>query len=287
MSHKVAFLGLGVMGYPIAGHLQNKGYDVVVYNRTPSKAQSWQAEYGGKIATSPAEAAKDADIVISCVSDDNALKQVATGSDGAFPVMKRGGLFIDHTTASATISRELHAQGRTYGIDFLDAPVSGGKEGARQGRLSIMVGGDKAVYERAQPVFQAYAAKAVYVGGSGSGQLTKMTNQIMVAGITQAVAEAMRFMEKTGLDIPLAMSVLLESSGYSRLLEHRASSMLSRQFDSGFALSLLLKDVTLVEEEASRCGLDLPLTKMIQEICRSMQANGLGNQDITALISRL
>ena len=287
---KLAFLGMGVMGAPMAGHLLTKGgHQVTVYNRTRAKAEAWAASHGGKMASSPAEAVRGADMVFCCVGDDPDLRQVTLDPDsGAFAAMSAGSLFIDHTTASATIARELHAAAKARGIGFLDAPVSGGQAGAENGVLTVMVGGDAADYARAKPVIECFARSIALMGPAGAGQLTKMVNQICIAGLVQGLSEGIAFGQRAGLDMKLALEVISKGAAGSWQMENRGKTMIENQFDFGFAVDWMRKDLRICAEEAARNGADLSVTRLVagyyDEISRDM---GGARNDTSSLIRRL
>jgi 3-hydroxyisobutyrate dehydrogenase len=287
---KLGFIGLGIMGAPMAGHLLTKGgHQVTVYNRTRAKAEAWAAKHGGKMASSPAEAARGADMVFCCVGDDPDLRQVTLDPDsGAFAAMSAGSLFIDHTTASATIARELHAAAKARGIGFLDAPVSGGQAGAENGVLTVMVGGDAADYARAKPVIECFARSIALMGPAGAGQLTKMVNQICIAGLVQGLSEGIAFGQRAGLDMKLALEVISKGAAGSWQMENRGKTMIDNQFDFGFAVDWMRKDLRICAEEAARNGADLSVTRLVagyyDEISRDM---GGARNDTSSLIRRL
>jgi 3-hydroxyisobutyrate dehydrogenase len=284
---KLAFIGLGVMGFPMAGHLQAAGHTVTVYNRTGAKAEAWVEKYRGDAAATPAEAAKGADFVFACVGNDDDLREVTTGPNGAFAAMQPGAVFIDHTTASADVARELAAIATEKFLHWLDAPVSGGQSGAENGKLGIMVGGEAEIYARAEPLLQIYGKTVVHMGPAGSGQLTKMVNQICIAGIVQALAEAMAFAERAGLDGPKLLSVISKGAAQSWQLENRGQTMLDNKFDYGFALDWMIKDLGIVLAEARHNGAQLPLTSQIIDFYRELSAEGEGRMDTSILIKRL
>lgn len=283
---KVAFLGLGVMGAPMARHLTKAGHEVTVYNRTTAKAEAWVAEHGGRLALTPAKAAEGCAFVFSCVGADNDLREVTIGLDGAFNSMQTGALFIDHTTVSAQVSRELDAEAKARGIGFLDAPVSGGQAGAENGKLTIMVGGAAADFAKAEPVMQAYAQRIGLMGPVGSGQLTKMVNQICIAGVVQGLAEALNFAMEAGLDASAAVDVISKGAAQSWQMENRSSTMIEGQFDFGFAVDWMRKDLGLVLDEAKRLGVTLPLTALVDQFYGDVQKMGGGRQDTSSLIRR-
>ena len=286
---QVAFLGLGVMGYPMAAHLVRAGHRVTVYNRTASKAEAWLNEHPGAGATAatPHQAAGGADIVFACVGNDSDLLDITTGAEGAFAGMKAGAVFVDHTTASADVARKLHAAARAAGLHFIDAPVSGGQSGAVNGSLTVMCGGDTEPFDRIKPVALAYAKAVTRVGESGAGQLTKMVNQVCVAGLVQALAEALAFGQRAGLDMPLVLDVISKGAAQSWQLDNRGKTMLAGQFDFGFAVDWMRKDLGLVLEEARRNGAQLPVTALVDQFYAELQAQGGQRWDTSSLIARL
>ncbi|MEO6395058.1 MAG: NAD(P)-dependent oxidoreductase [Devosia sp.] len=284
---KAAFLGLGVMGFPMARHLKAKGHDVTVYNRTAAKAEKWVSEHGGRLARTPREAAKEQDIVFACVGNDNDLREVTLGADGAFGGMARGSLFVDHTTASAGIARELSEAANGLGFDFLDAPVSGGQAGAENGQLTVMVGGEAAAFERAQPVIMAYAKACRLLGPAGSGQLAKMMNQICIAGVVQGLAEALHFGKRAGMDIEAVIEVISKGAAQSWQMENRYKTMNAGTFDFGFAVDWMRKDLSIVLEEARANGATLPLTALVDQFYAEVQAMGGNRWDTSSLLARL
>lgn len=286
---KVAWIGLGVMGFPMAGHLATRGgHDVTVYNRTPAKAKAWiEAFPTGRVAATPAAAARDAEFVFACVGNDEDLRSVTTGPDGAFNSIKRGGIFADHTTASAQVARELAAAGETLGIAFLDCPVSGGQAGAEGGTLTIMCGGDSAAYAKTEPLMTSYAKSVRRIGASGAGQLTKMVNQIAVAGVIQGLAEAIHFAEQAGLDLDAVMATISKGAAQSWQMENRWNTMHARQFDFGFAVDWIRKDLGICLAEANSNGADLPVTKLLETFYAEIQSNGGNRWDSSSLITRL
>jgi len=285
---KVAFIGLGVMGYPMAGHLKTKaGHDVTVYNRTGSKAEKWAAEFGGNHAATPAEAARGKDFVFCCVGNDDDLRSVTTGPDGAFSAMERGAIFIDNTTASAEVARELDAVATKAGFHFLDAPVSGGQAGAENGQLTVMVGGDQAVFDRARPVIDAYAKMVGLMGPVGAGQLTKMINQICIAGIVQGLAEGIHFGKKAGLDIEKVVEVISKGAAGSWQMENRHKNMNAGKYDYGFAVDWMRKDLGIVLDESNHNGARLPLTALVDQFYKDVQAMGGQRWDTSSLLARL
>jgi 3-hydroxyisobutyrate dehydrogenase-like beta-hydroxyacid dehydrogenase len=283
---RVAFLGLGVMGYPMAGHLARAGLAVTVYNRTASKAAQWAAEYGGAVAATPREAAHGADVVLACVGNDDDLRSVVLGPGGALAGMGRDAVFVDHTTASAQVARELFEVARQARLHFLDAPVSGGQAGAQNGKLTIMCGGEPATFERVAPVLQHYGS-AVLVGASGAGQLAKMVNQICIAGAVQGLAEALNFGRHAGLDMPRVLEVIGRGAAASWQMHNRGSTMLENKFDFGFAVDWMRKDLGFCLDEARRNGASLPLTALVDQFYGDVQALGGGRYDTSSLIWRL
>ena len=286
-SRRVAFLGLGVMGHPMAGHLARAGHQVTVYNRTAAKAEAWVKEYGGSFAQTPAAAAKGAEFVFCCVGNDDDLRAVVLGDDGAFAGMAPGAVFVDHTTASAAVARELHAQGASRGIPFVDAPVSGGQAGAVNGALTVMCGGDAAPFESARPVALAFAKAVTLLGGPGSGQLAKMVNQICIAGVVQGLSEAVRFGQNAGLDMVQVLEVIGKGAAQSWQMDNRGKTMVEGKFDFGFAVDWMRKDLGLVLDEARRNGSRLPLTALVDQFYADVQALGGNRWDTSSLIKRL
>ncbi|MBL8533500.1 MAG: NAD(P)-dependent oxidoreductase [Betaproteobacteria bacterium] len=286
---RVAFLGLGVMGYPMAGHLLKKGgHDVTVYNRSRAKAEQWAAEYGGKSAATPREAATDCDLVMMCVGNDNDVRAVATGENGAMAGMKTGAVLVDHTTASAVVARELHSACKDRGLGFVDAPVSGGQAGAVNGQLGIMCGGDVADFDRAKPVLDIYAKSCVLIGGPGAGQLTKMMNQICIAGVLQGLAEAVAFGRHAGLDIEKVISVISKGAAQSWQMENRWKAMNDMKFDGfGFAVEWMRKDLAICLDEADRNGARLPATALIDQFYAQVQGRGGSRWDTCSLMHLL
>ncbi len=282
-----AFLGLGVMGFPMAGHLQAKGYKVTVYNRTASKAERWVAQHGGHSAPTPAEAARGADFVCACVGNDDDLRAVTIGKNGAFETMAEGSVFIDHTTASAEVARELADEATRRGFHFLDAPVSGGQAGAENGLLTVMCGGNPEIFERARPVIQTYARMVGLMGPTGAGQLTKMVNQICIAGILQGLAEGVHFAQRSGLDIKQVVEVISKGAAGSWQMENRHRTMAEGRYDFGFAIDWMRKDLRICLEEAERNGARLPATALIDQFYKEVQQMGGGRWDTSALLARL
>ena len=287
MSAKVAFIGLGVMGFPMAGHLKAKGYDVVVYNRTGAKAQAWAGKHGGKTAPTPAAAAKDCDFVMLMVGNDNDLLEVALGKDGAIAGMKKGAVLVDHTTASADAARKVFAEAKAKGVDFIDAPVSGGQAGAENGKLTVMCGGELGPFERAKPVMDSYGRAVTLMGPAGAGQLTKMVNQICIAGLVQGLSEGIAFAEKAGLDAERVLDVISKGAAQSWQMENRGKTMHARKFDFGFAVDWMRKDLGICLEEAKRNGAKLPVTAIIDQYYGEVQKAGGKRWDTSSLITRL
>ena len=284
---RVAFIGLGVMGFPMAGHLASAGLDVTVYNRTPAKAEAWVATHGGQMAPTPAEAAKGAELVFTCVGNDVDLSAVVTGADGAAAGMDKDAILIDHTTTSADIARNLSAQLAAQGCHMLDAPVSGGQAGAENGALTIMVGGPPKVFDTAQPILMHYARATRLMGAAGAGQLTKMVNQICIGGLLQSLSEALLFCEKAGLDGRDVVDVISKGAAQSWQMENRFETMIDNQFDFGFAVDWMVKDLDICLDEAARNGADLPITQIIRNYYGDVQEMGGGRWDTSSLIGRL
>ena len=285
---KVAFIGLGIMGYPMAGHIRTKGgHDLTVYNRTLGKAQAWVAEYGGQLAPTPEEAAKDADFVFCCVGNDEDLRQVTTGEQGAFHGLKPGAIFVDSTTASANIARELYDAAASRGAHFLDAPVSGGQAGAQNGVLTVMVGGDPEPFAKAEPVIGCYARAVKLLGPSGAGQLTKMVNQICIAGLVQGLSEAIHFAQKSGLDVAAVIDTISKGAAQSWQMENRWGTMAEGKFDFGFAVDWMRKDLAICLDEARRNGAHLPVSALVDQFYSEVQAMGGRRWDTSSLIARL
>ena len=284
---KVAFLGLGVMGGPMARHLAQKGHDVTVYNRTHAKAEEWVKAHGGKAAKTPKDAAQGQDIVFCCVGNDNDLREVTIGKDGAFHGMGKGTLFVDHTTASAEVARELYAKAKELGFDFIDAPVSGGQAGAENGQLTVMCGGDQGPYSRAEPVIMSFAKASKLLGPSGAGQLTKMCNQICIAGVVQGLAEAIHFAKRSGLDAEAVIEAISKGAAQSWQMENRYKTMNANNFDFGFAVNWMRKDLGIVLDEGRRNGAHLPLTALVDQFYSDVQEMGGGRWDTSSLIARL
>jgi 3-hydroxyisobutyrate dehydrogenase-like beta-hydroxyacid dehydrogenase len=284
MSYTAAFIGLGVMGYPMAGHLARAGHEVTVYNRSPDKAARWQAEYGGALASSPAEAAAAADFVFCCVGNDDDLRSVTLAADGAFNGMRAGSVFVDHTTTSADVARELHAAASERGFAFVDAPVSGGQAGAENGRLTVMIGGDEGDVARAAPLIGCYARMQARLGGPGAGQLAKMVNQICIAGLVQGLAEALHFARRSGLDPAAVVNVIAKGAAQSWQMDNRADTMIAGEFEHGFAVDWMRKDLGYVLSEARRNGSHLPVTALVDQFYSEVQALGGGRWDTSSLI---
>jgi 3-hydroxyisobutyrate dehydrogenase len=284
---KVAFLGLGVMGYPMARHLKAKGHEVTVYNRTTEKAEKWASENGGRVGKTPRAAAEGQEIVFCCVGNDDDLRQVVVGEGGALEGMKAGGLFVDHTTASAAVARELHAVAKGKGIGFVDAPVSGGQAGAENGVLTVMCGGDEEAYGRAEPVIMSYARACRLLGPVGSGQLTKMINQICIAGLVQALSEGIHFGKKAGLDVEAVLDVISKGAAQSWQMENRGKTMNEGKFDFGFAVDWMRKDLSICLAEARRNGANLPVTALVDQFYSEVQKMGGKRWDTSSLIARL
>jgi 3-hydroxyisobutyrate dehydrogenase len=285
---KVAFLGLGVMGYPMAGHLKNKGgHDVTVYNRTGAKADKWVAQYGGKSARTPKQAAEGQDFVMCCVGNDDDLRQVTLGADGAFAGMRKGAIFVDHTTASAEIARDLYKAGKERGFDCIDAPVSGGQAGAENGVLTVMCGGDAEPFAHAEKVIAAYARACNLLGSPGAGQLAKMVNQICIAGLVQGLSEGLHFAQKAGLDIEKLIATISKGAAQSWQMENRYKTMTDGKFDFGFAVDWMRKDLGICLSEARRNGAHLPVTALVDQFYSEVQAMGGRRWDTSSLIARL
>jgi 3-hydroxyisobutyrate dehydrogenase len=284
---KLAFLGLGVMGYPMAGHLVTKGHhSVTVYNRTTAKAEAWARQFGGNTAATPAEAARGAEIVFACVGNDDDLRSITTGADGAFHGMTQGAMFVDHTTASATIARELHSIAQGQGLGFLDAPVSGGQAGAEAGRLTVMVGGTEADFAKAREPMGCFGANISHIGGPGSGQLAKMVNQICIAGVVQGLAEALHFAQANGLDVATVIGAISKGAAQSWQMENRWKTMAERKFDFGFAVDWMRKDLGICLDQARASAAPLPLTALVDQFYADVQAKGGKRWDTSSLITR-
>ena len=286
-SGKLAFLGLGVMGFPMAGHLARAGHSVVVYNRTPAKAAQWVEKYGGSAAPTPAAAAADATLVMMCVGNDDDVRAVALGPKGAVAAMRAGSVLVDHTTASATVAREVHTAAKARGVSFLDAPVSGGQAGAENGKLTIMVGGEADVFARAEGMLAHYARAVTLMGGPGSGQLTKMVNQICIAGLVQALSEGINFARKAGLDPERVLDVIGKGAAQSWQMDNRGKTMAADKFDFGFAVDWMRKDLSICTAEARANGAALPVTALVDQFYARIQAQGGGRWDTSSLIRLL
>jgi 3-hydroxyisobutyrate dehydrogenase len=285
---KVAFLGLGVMGYPMAGHLMGKGaHEVTVYNRTTAKAEQWVAQRQGRLAPTPRQAAEGQDFVMACVGNDDDLRQVTLGPDGAFAGVKKGAVFVDHTTASADIARELHIEAGKRGFDFIDAPVSGGQAGAENGTLTVMCGGDAAPYGRAESVIMAYARMCKLLGPAGAGQLTKMVNQICIGGLVQALSEGIHFARRAGLDVEAVIETISKGAAQSWQMENRHKTMIAGKFDFGFAVDWMRKDLSICLAEARRNGAHLPVTALVDQFYSEVQKMGGRRWDTSSLFARL
>ena len=285
---KVAFLGLGVMGYPMAGHLKNKGgHEVTVYNRTGAKAEKWVSQHGGRAAPTPKAASEGQDFVLSCVGNDADLREVTLGPNGAYQGMARGAVFIDHTTASAEIARELHAEAKKRGFDFIDAPVSGGQAGAENGVLTVMCGGDAAPYARAEKVIAVYARMCKLLGGAGAGQLTKMVNQICIAGLVQGLSEGIHLAKKAGLDVDMVVETISKGAAQSWQMENRYKTMMAGKFDFGFAVDGMRKDLSMCLGEARKNGASLPVAALVDQFYAEVQKMGGRRWDTSSLIARL
>ena len=285
---KLAFIGLGVMGFPMAGHLVTKGgHELTVYNRTRAKAEAWVGKYKGRVADTPAKAAEGAEIVLSCVGDDPDLREVTLGPNGAFQKMTQGAIFVDHTTASAKVARELASEAKKRGFDFLDAPVSGGQAGAENGQLTVMVGGNAAAFERAKPVVAHFAKAVTLMGGSGSGQLAKMVNQICIAGLVQGLSEGLNFAIRAGLDAKLVLDVISKGAAQSWQMENRGKTMVEDKFDFGFAVNWMRKDLRICSDTAQEIGAELPITQTIAGFYDEVSKMGGGRWDTSSLIRRL
>ena len=286
MSCKVSFIGLGVMGYPMAGHISKAGHNVTVYNRTKSKAENWIKEHKGKIAETPEEAVKDSDFVFTCVGNDNDLKEVAIGKKGIFNTIKKGSIYIDNTTASAKIAKELYAHAKAHGFGFLDAPVSGGQAGAKNGALTVMIGGDKKDFDKARPIIDCYSKKVKLLGASGSGQLAKMVNQICIAGLVQGLSEAINFGSNAGLKMEDVIEVISKGAAQSWQMENRHKTMIDDKFEFGFAVDWMRKDLRIALDEAKKNNSPLPITKIVDGYYEEIQKMGGNRWDTSSLIRR-
>jgi 3-hydroxyisobutyrate dehydrogenase-like beta-hydroxyacid dehydrogenase len=287
LPRRLAFIGLGVMGYPMAGHLARAGHRVTVFNRTPAKAEAWVREHGGRSAPTPCEAAAGADVVFSCVGNDDDLRSVVLGDSGAYAGMSPAAIFVDHTTASAAVARELHAAALARGLHFIDAPVSGGQAGAVNGALTVMCGGDAEPFEAMKPMAMNFSRAVTRVGESGAGQLAKMVNQVCIAGLVQGLAEALAFGQRAGLDMPLVLDVIGKGAAQSWQMDNRGKTMLEGKFDFGFAVDWMRKDLGLVLEEARRNGAQLPVTALVDQFYAELQQMGGSRHDTSSLIRRL
>ena len=286
MNFKVSFIGLGVMGYPMAGYISKAGHNVTVYNRTKSKAEKWMKQYKGEIANTPEDAAKDSDFVFTCVGNDDDLREVAMGKKGIFNSIKKGAIYIDNTTASAKIARELHKNAKTHGFGFLDAPVSGGQAGAENGALTVMVGGDKSDFDKAEKIIACYSKKVKLLGPSGSGQLAKMVNQICIAGLVQGLSEAINFGVNAELKMEDVIEVISKGAAQSWQMENRHKTMLDDKFDFGFAVDWMRKDLKIALDEAKKNNSPLPITKIIDGYYEEVQKMGGNRWDTSSLIKR-
>jgi 3-hydroxyisobutyrate dehydrogenase-like beta-hydroxyacid dehydrogenase len=286
-AHRVAFIGLGTMGHPMAGHLARAGHHVTVYNRSAAKAAAWAAEFGGRHAATPAAAAEGAQLVFACVGNDDDLRAVTLGPDGAFAGLAAGAVFVDHTTASAAIARELYGMARERGCHFIDAPVSGGQAGAVNGALTVMCGGDGAAFDLMKPVALAFSRAVTLIGDSGAGQLAKMVNQVAIAGLVQGLSEAIAFGQRAGLPMPLVLDVIGKGAAQSWQMDNRGKTMVEDRFDFGFAVDWMRKDLGLVLDEARRNGAQLPVTALVDQFYADVQAQGGQRWDTSSLIRRL
>ncbi|PTX55973.1 3-hydroxyisobutyrate dehydrogenase [Litoreibacter ponti] len=284
---KVSFLGLGVMGYPMAGHLVKAGHEVCVYNRTTAKAEAWASEHGGRFAPTPRDAAEGADFVMACVGNDDDLRSVCLGDDGAFAGMSAGTIFVDHTTVSAKVTRELYALADEKQISFVDAPVSGGQAGAENGQLGVMCGGDQGAYDRAEPIIDTYAKACKRLGENGAGQLTKMVNQICIAGLVQGLSEALHFADKAGLDGKAVVEVISQGAAGSWQMSNRYETMIDDEFNHGFAVDWMRKDLGICLDTADENGASLPVTALVDQFYKDVQKLGGGRWDTSSLIKRL
>ena len=286
MSCNVAFIGLGVMGYPMAGYISKAGHNVTVYNRTTAKAEKWVSEYKGKMAKTPAEASKDAEYIFTCVGNDNDLREVTFGDSGVFKTIKKGSVYIDNTTASATIAREIHAYAKKNGFGSLDAPVSGGQAGAENGALTVMIGGDQADFDKAKDKIDCYSKKMKLLGNAGSGQLAKMVNQICIAGLVQGLSEAINFGMKAGLNMEDVIEVISKGAAQSWQMENRYKTMIDDKFDFGFAVDWMRKDLKIAMDEAKNNGSLLPVTELVDKYYSEVQDIGGNRWDTSSLIKR-
>ena len=284
---KIAFLGLGVMGYPMAGHLVKHGHDVCVYNRTTAKAEQWVKEYNGQLALTPAAAAENADIVFACVGNDDDIRQVTVGAEGAFSNMKAGAVFVDHTTASAAVARELAIAAEQHELAFIDAPVSGGQAGAENGVLTVMCGGQPEIFDQVNPVINSFARSVKLMGPAGSGQLTKMVNQICIAGVVQGLSEGLNFAGQAGLDPEAVVEVISKGAAQSWQMKNRYQTMAAGEYEHGFAVDWMRKDLAICLEEARNKGISLPLTALVDQFYADVQNMGGGRWDTSSLLARL
>jgi 3-hydroxyisobutyrate dehydrogenase len=287
MGSTTAFIGLGTMGFPMAGHLINAGHQVTVYNRTTAKAAQWQQQYGGRTAATPAEAAREADVIFTCVGNDDDLRQVVAGHDGVFSTAKPGAIIVDHTTTSAIVARELAQAANARGLHFLDAPVSGGQAGAQKGTLTVMVGGEAAAYAAAEPVIRSFAASIKLIGPAGYGQLTKMVNQICIAGLVQALSEGIHFAKRAGLDVEAVMEVISKGAASSWQMQNRWQTMEKGEFNFGFAVDWMRKDLGIAMQESQQNGASLPVTALVDSYYAEVQKLGGNRWDTSSLIARL
>lgn len=287
MTQKVAFLGLGVMGYPMAGHLSRKGFEVTVYNRTATRAEDWINEFSGQMALTPAEAASGAAIVFACVGQDEDVRAITIGAQGAFETLNKDAIFVDHTTASAALARELAGHCQQHGFHFIDAPVSGGQQGAENGRLTVMCGGEESAFTKVAPVIESYAQTVKLLGPSGSGQLCKMVNQVCIAGLVQGLSEGLHFAQAAGLDANAVIEVISKGAAQSWQMENRHKTMLANEFEHGFAVDWMRKDLDIVLQEARRNGSQLPVTALVDQFYADVQAAGGGRWDTSSLLTRL
>ena len=285
--YNLAFIGLGVMGFPMAGHLATAGHNVTVYNRSSDKAKKWRSEYNGKIAATPADAAEGADFIMSCVGNDDDLREVTIGKDGAFSKIRKGSIFIDHTTVSTLVTKELFDTASQMAFDYIDAPISGGQAGAENGTLSIMCGGDQQAFDKAEPILEIYSKICKRIGENGAGQQTKMCNQIAIAGLVQGLSEALHFAEKAGLDGRDVVEVISQGAAGSWQMENRYETMLNNQFNHGFAVDWMRKDLKICLESSDQIGASLPVTALVNEFYKDIQKMGGGRWDTSSLIARL
>ena len=285
--YNLAFIGLGVMGFPMAGHLATAGHNVTVYNRSSDKAKKWRSEYNGKIAATPADAAEGADFIMSCVGNDDDLREVTIGKDGAFSKIRKGSIFIDHTTVSTIVTKELFDTASQMAFDYIDAPISGGQAGAENGTLSIMCGGDQQAFDKAEPILEIYSKICKRIGENGAGQQTKMCNQIAIAGLVQGLSEALHFAEKAGLDGRDVVEVISQGAAGSWQMENRYETMLNNHFNHGFAVDWMRKDLKICLESSDQIGASLPVTALVNEFYKDIQKMGGGRWDTSSLIARL